>query len=153
MIDSLRPKLNSVPGIRAMLVNPPPINIGGRRARSLYQLTLQATDTDQLYEAADALEQQMRQLPGLTDVSSDLQLKNSELQIAIDRDRALTLGVSPRQIERTLYNYFGEPDGLDDLCPQRPVQRDHGGAAALQGRRRGPGEASISARTRAAWCP
>ncbi len=107
VIDSLRPKLNSVPGIRAMLVNPPPINIGGRRARSLYQLTLLATDTGQLYEAADALEQQMRQLPGLTDVSSDLQLKNSELQIAIDRGRALTLGVSPRQIERTLFNYFG----------------------------------------------
>ena len=40
VIDSLRPKLNSVPGIRAMLVNPPPINVGGRRARSLYQLTL-----------------------------------------------------------------------------------------------------------------
>jgi HAE1 family hydrophobic/amphiphilic exporter-1 len=107
VIDSLRPKLNSVPGIRAMLVNPPPINIGGRRARSLYQLTLLATDTGQLYEAAGALEQQMRQLPGLTDVSSDLQLKNTELQIAIDRGRALTLGVSPRQIERTLFNYFG----------------------------------------------
>jgi hydrophobic/amphiphilic exporter-1 (mainly G- bacteria), HAE1 family len=107
VIDNLRPKLNSVPGIRAMLVNPPPINVGGRRARSLYQLTLLATDTGQLYEAASALELQMRQIPGLTDVSSDLQLKNSELQIVIDRGRALTLGVSPRQIERTLFNYFG----------------------------------------------
>jgi HAE1 family hydrophobic/amphiphilic exporter-1 len=108
VVDSLRPKLNAVPGIRAMLVNPPPINIGGRRARSLYQLTLQATDTVQLYGAATALEQQMRQLPGLTDVSSDLQLKNSELQIAIDRNQALTFGVTPRQIEKTLYNFFGD---------------------------------------------
>ncbi len=107
VINSLRPKLSAVPGIRAMLVNPPPINIGGRRARSLYQLTLQATDTAQLYAAAGTLEQQMRQLPGLTDVSSDLQLKNSEMQIAIDRERALTLGVTPRQIERTLYNFYG----------------------------------------------
>ncbi|RPH42281.1 MAG: efflux RND transporter permease subunit [Desulfobulbaceae bacterium] len=107
VIDSLRPRLNSVPGIRAMLVNPPPINIGGRRARSLYQLTLQATDTIQLYEAAGTLEGGMRQLPGLTDISSDLQLKNSELQIEIDRNRALSLGVSPRQIEKTLYNFYG----------------------------------------------
>ena len=108
VIASLRPKLNAVPGIRAMLVNPPPINVGGRRARSLYQLTLQAADTNQLYAAATALEGQMRQLTELTDVSSDLQLKNSELQIAIDRERAIMLGVSPRQIEKTLYNYFGE---------------------------------------------
>ena len=107
VIDSLRPKLNAVPGIRAMLVNPPPINIGGRRARSLYQLTLQASDTVQLYGAASSLERQMRQLPGLTDVSSDLQLKNSEMQIEIDRSRALMLGISPRQIERTLYNFYG----------------------------------------------
>ncbi len=107
VIDALRPKLNSVPGIRAMLVNPPPINIGGRRARSLYQLTLQATDTVQLYEAAGTLERQMQQIPSLTDVSSDLQLKNSEMQMAIDRERALALGVSPRQIERTLFNFYG----------------------------------------------
>ena len=108
VIAGLRPQLNTVPGIRAMLVNPPPINIGGRRARSLYQLTLQATDTGQLYRTAEALEQRMRQLPGLTDVSSDLQLKNSELQLEIDRDRALLLGVSPRRIENSLYNFYGD---------------------------------------------
>ena len=107
VIAYLRPQLNTVPGIRAMLVNPPPINIGGRRARSLYQLTLQATDTVLLYRTGAALEMEMRQLPGLTDVSSDLQLKNSELQIEIDRDQALLLGVSPRRIENSLYNFYG----------------------------------------------
>ena len=108
VIAALRPQLNTVPGIRAMLVNPPPINIGGRRARSLYQLTLQGTDTNQLYRTGEELEQRMRQLPGLTDVSSDLQLKNAELQIQIDRDRALLLGVSPRRIENSLYNFYGD---------------------------------------------
>ena len=108
VIADLRPQLNTVPGIRAMLVNPPPINIGGRRARSLYQLTLQGTDTDQLYRTGEELEQRMRQLPGLTDVSSDLQLKNAEMQIQIDRDRALLLGVSPRRIENSLYSFYGD---------------------------------------------
>ena len=107
IINTLRPKLNSLPGIRTMLVNPPPINLTGRRVRSLYQLTLQSTDTRQLYEVAGKLERDMKQLPNLTDVSSDLQLKNSELRIEIDRERALTLGVSPRIIENSLYNFFG----------------------------------------------
>jgi len=139
VITALRPKLNTVPGIRAMLVNPPPINIGGRRARSLYQLTLQAVDTGQLYRQAESLEQQMRQLPAITDVSSDLQLKNSELQIAIDRDRALLLGVSPRQIERSLYDFYGgrsvstiyaPNDQYDVIMEVKPQYQDDAGDLA-----------------------
>ena len=139
VIAALRPKLNAVPGIRAMLVNPPPINVGGRRARSLYQLTLQATDTGQLYRTAQDLEQQMRQLPAITDVSSDLQLKNSELQVTIDRDRALLLGVSPRQIERSLYDFYGgrsvstiyaANDQYDVIMEVKPQYQDDAGDLA-----------------------
>lgn len=110
LILSLRPKLNSVPGIRAMLVNPLPINIGGRRSRSLYQLTLQGIDTDRLYATARTLERMMLDTPNLIDVSSDLQMDNPELMVEIDRNRALLLGVSPQQIEDTLYSAFGERD-------------------------------------------
>ncbi|MCL1980813.1 MAG: efflux RND transporter permease subunit, partial [Proteobacteria bacterium] len=97
----------TVPGIRAMLVNPLPINIGGRRSRSLYQLTLQGIDTDKLYATARTLEQIMLDSPDLIDVSSDLQMDNPELRLDIDRDRALLIGVSPKQIEDTLYSAFG----------------------------------------------
>ncbi|MCL2791214.1 MAG: efflux RND transporter permease subunit [Desulfobulbus sp.] len=107
VILALRPKLNAVPGIRAMLVNPLPINIGGRRSRSLYQLTLQGIDTDKLYAAGRTLQRVMLDTPDLIDVSSDLQMDNPELRVEIDRDRALLLGVSPRQIEDTLYSAFG----------------------------------------------
>ncbi len=65
MIAELRPKLNRVPGIRAMLVNPPPINVGGRRSRSQYQLSLQGADTPAIYAAADQLERMMRDNPEL----------------------------------------------------------------------------------------
>jgi HAE1 family hydrophobic/amphiphilic exporter-1 len=107
VIDELRPKLNRVPGIRAMLVNPPPIRVGGRQSRSLYQLTLQSTDIEQLYVYADKLEQQMRKLDYLQDVSSDMQLKNPQLNVDIDRDQAILLGVTPQQIEDTLYSAYG----------------------------------------------
>ena len=108
VIAELRPELNSVPGIRAMPINRPTINIGGRRARSLYQLTLQGLDLDSLYSSARKLELVLRDQPNLLDVSSDLQLENPELHVRIDRDRALLLGVSPRQIEDTLYGAFGK---------------------------------------------
>ncbi len=110
IIQQLRPKLNTIPGIRAMLVNPLPITIGGRRSRSLYQLTLQGIDTNQLYAVSRKLEQAMLELPGLIDVSSDLQMDNPELNVEIDRNRALLLGVSPERIENTLYSAYGDRD-------------------------------------------
>ena len=62
------------------MTNPPPINLGGRQgARSLYQFTLQDTDTAELYQWAPMLEEKMRELPRLEDVSSDLQLKNPQI--------------------------------------------------------------------------
>jgi HAE1 family hydrophobic/amphiphilic exporter-1 len=110
IIQQLRPKLNTIPGIRAMLVNPLPITIGGRRSRSLYQLTLQGIDTNQLYAVSRKLEQAMLELPALIDVSSDLQMDNPELNVEIDRNRALLLGVSPERIENTLYSAYGDRD-------------------------------------------
>lgn len=108
VINELRPRMNSVPGIRAMLVNPPPINLTGRRVRSLYQLTLQSTDSETLYEEGQRLEREMKGISALTDVSSDLQLKNGELRLKINRDQSLLYGISPQQIEQSLYDYFGE---------------------------------------------
>ena len=108
VIRDLRPQLNTVPGIRAMLVNPLPVNVGGRRSRSLYQLTLQSVDTPALYAAATQLERAMRDNPELTDVSSDLEMANPELRLDIDRDRALLLGVSPERIQDALYSAYGQ---------------------------------------------
>ena len=108
VIRDLRPQLNTVPGIRAMLVNPLPVNVGGRRSRSLYQLTLQSVDTTALYAAATQLERAMRDNPELTDVSSDLEMANPELRLDIDRDRALLLGVSPERIQDALYSAYGQ---------------------------------------------
>ena len=108
VIRDLRPQLNTVPGIRAMLVNPLPVNVGGRRSRSLYQLTLQSVDTPALYAAATQLERAMRDNPELTDVSSDLEMANPELRLDIDRDRALLLGVTPERIQDALYSAYGQ---------------------------------------------
>jgi hydrophobic/amphiphilic exporter-1 (mainly G- bacteria), HAE1 family len=104
---SLTRKLAAVPGIRVFVQNPPVINIGGRASKSEYQFTLQSSDIAALYQGSAALEQRLQSVPGLTDVTSDLQIKNPQVQVAIDRDRAAALGIDVNQIESALYNAYG----------------------------------------------
>jgi HAE1 family hydrophobic/amphiphilic exporter-1 len=107
-IAELRPKVAQVPGIRVYMLNQPPINLGGQQgARSLYQFTLQDTDTTELYQWAPVLEQKMREMPGLEDVNSDLQLKNPQVTVAMDRDKIAALGLTANQVETALYNAYG----------------------------------------------
>jgi HAE1 family hydrophobic/amphiphilic exporter-1 len=107
IINKLRPELAEVPGIRAYLTNPLVINVGGRMTRSLYQFTLLNPDTNELFRYAETLEQKVRAMPEFQDVSSDMQLKNPELHLEINRDQAFTLGVTPMQIETALYGAYG----------------------------------------------
>ncbi len=107
VIEELRPKLAQVPGIRAFVQNPPPIRIGGSLTKSLYQFTLQGPDTDELYRVAPQLEQRLKALPGLQDVTTDLQIRNPELDVQVDRDRAVALGVTAQQVEDALFTAFG----------------------------------------------
>jgi hydrophobic/amphiphilic exporter-1 (mainly G- bacteria), HAE1 family len=107
VIQEMRPKLAAVPGITVFLRNDPPIRIGGMQSKSLYQFTLQAADTSMLYRASQDFLQKMRVLPGLLDVTSDLQIKNPQVNVVIDRDKASTLGVSATQVEDALYSAYG----------------------------------------------
>jgi len=107
VINELRGKLAAVPGIRVYLQNPPPIRIGGQLTKSQYQYTLQGPDTGELYAIAPQLEARMRQIPGLVDVNSDLQIKNPQINVEIDRDKAAVLGVTPAAVEDALYSAYG----------------------------------------------
>jgi HAE1 family hydrophobic/amphiphilic exporter-1 len=108
LIQELREKLAVVPGIRVFMQIPPPIRIGGTLTKSQYQFTLQSPDTDALYSSATAMETEMRRLPGLQDVTSDLQIKNLQARILIDRDKASALGVTATQVEDALYTAYGQ---------------------------------------------
>jgi hydrophobic/amphiphilic exporter-1 (mainly G- bacteria), HAE1 family len=107
IIESLRPQLNALPSIKTYLQNPPLIRIGGMQSRSLYQYTLQSPDLDQLYRVGADFEKRMRTIPGLVDVSSDLQLNNPEVTVKINRDLASSLNVTPDLIEDALYAAYG----------------------------------------------
>jgi HAE1 family hydrophobic/amphiphilic exporter-1 len=107
VIQNLRPKLAQVPGIRAFLQNPPAISVGGRVTKSQYQYTLQGTDVEELYRVAPQVAVAVQALPGFIDVTTDLQLRNPQVNIDLNRDQAASMGVSAEQIEDALYSAYG----------------------------------------------
>jgi hydrophobic/amphiphilic exporter-1 (mainly G- bacteria), HAE1 family len=123
IMAELRPKLAQVPGVRVYMVNQPPINLGGQQgARSLYQFTLQDTDTSELYHWAPIFETKLRELPGIEDVSSDLQIKNPQVQVEMDRDKISALGLNVNQVETALYNAYGTRQVSQIYAPNNQYQ-------------------------------
>jgi len=106
VVRELRPTLAQVPGIKAFVQNVPVIRLG-QLTKSLYQFTLQGPDTTELFEWAPKVEDKIKSLPGLVDVTSDLQITQPQVTVQIDRNRASALGVSAQSIENTLYDAYG----------------------------------------------
>ena len=121
-IQALRPKLAQVSGIRAYMQNPPPIQIGGLMTKSMYQYTLQSPDTDELFKTAPQLADRIRELPGFQDVTTDLQIKNPQISVQIDRDKASTLGISANQIESALCDAYASQQISTIYAPNNQYQ-------------------------------
>ncbi|MEI7901821.1 MAG: efflux RND transporter permease subunit [bacterium] len=122
IVQRLRPKLATIPGIRAYPQVPQTLQIGGRMSKSQYQYTLQGPDISALNRAADAMLERMQGLPGFQDITSDMQLKNPELNVLIDRDRASSMGVSAAAVENTLLNAYSSSQVSTIFTPNNQYQ-------------------------------
>ncbi|MBA4387974.1 MAG: acriflavine resistance protein B [Verrucomicrobia bacterium] len=107
IVQQLRRSVASIPGLRVFIQVPPMIQAGGRSTKSQYQYTLQGSDVEDLYRVANALAGRLRNFKELQDVTTDAQLKNPVLDVKINRDLASTLGLSPAQIQGSLYAAYG----------------------------------------------
>ncbi len=83
------------------------INVGGRFSKSQYQYTIQGTDLAELQRLAPEIEARIRKLPGLQDVTSDLEVDNPQVFVDINREKAAALNVTADAIRDTLYSAFG----------------------------------------------
>ncbi len=117
MVQSLTRELSGIPGVQVFVQNPPSIRIGGRGSKTLYQYTLQGHDVNTLYSSAQQLATAMRQLPMLTDVTSDLQNKNPVVNVKIDREKSAMLGVNPMLIMRAMANAYSEQQASTIYTP------------------------------------
>ncbi len=106
-VRELRPKLANVLGAKVFVQNVPAIRIGGQLTKSPYQYVMRSANSEELYHWAPIVEQKLRSLPGLLDVTSDLQITQPQVRVEIEREKASALGVSPQQIEAALNNAYG----------------------------------------------
>jgi multidrug efflux pump len=108
VINRLRPKLTSVPGATVFLQAGQDLRIGGRQSNAQFQYTIQSDSLDDLVKWGPQLLQQMRKLPGFTDVNTDQQNSGLQASLVYDRDTASRLGITPQLIDNTLYQSFGQ---------------------------------------------
>jgi hydrophobic/amphiphilic exporter-1 (mainly G- bacteria), HAE1 family len=127
IIEELRPKMNRIPGIRVSLTNPPAIRIGGgpgggRGGGGAYQIALQDPDTEELYRVAPEFEANLREIPGLQDVNSDLQLRTPQLTVDLDREQIAQLGLTVDQVQSALSSAYAARQVSQIFAPDDEYQ-------------------------------
>lgn len=105
--QQLRAATAGIPGVRVFPTVPPSIRLGSRGSSSVYQYTLYGTDLQELYRTTPLVLERVREVPGIIDVSSDLQITSPQLIIDIDRDKTSSLGLNAQQVQEALYSAFG----------------------------------------------
>jgi multidrug efflux pump len=108
IIGRLRPKLAQIEGLTLFLQAAQDVRVGGRLARTQYQYTLQDADLEELRTWGPKVVERLRKLPQLKDVNTDQQTAGLELTLDLDRDSASRLGITPAQVDATLYDAFGQ---------------------------------------------
>ena len=164
VIARLRANARQVPGMQAFFQPIQNLNIGGRISKSQYQYVMQSGDTESLYRLAPEMRDRIEKLPGLLDVTTDLYIKNPQMTVDIDREKAAVYGITVDQVRNQLYNAYGsrqvgtiympsndyqiilevqpqfrvDPSDLSKLYMKTAEQRDHsavgGGQAGADGR-------------------
>ncbi|MFN3658961.1 MAG: efflux RND transporter permease subunit [Pseudolabrys sp.] len=107
VIARLRRDANVVPGIQIFFQPIQNINLGGRLNKSQYQYTLTSNDTEALYHAAPLMREKIGRAQGLLDVTTDLYIKNPQVTVEVDREKAGVYGLTIDQVRQELYNAFG----------------------------------------------
>ena len=107
VMQRLRGAVRAAAGINVFFQNVQNINIGAVQSRALWQYTLQSGDFAELRDTTTKIEARIRQVAGIVDVSSDLQINGRQASIEIDRDRAARLGLTVDQVRSRLYSAYG----------------------------------------------
>lgn len=108
VIDQLRLTFADEAGLQVTLQAVQDIGVGGRQSAGQYQFTLSADNRSALEAAASRVQDAMRKVSLITDVSSDLMDGSVKAQVEIDRVAAARLDVSVQAIDQALYDAFGQ---------------------------------------------
>jgi HAE1 family hydrophobic/amphiphilic exporter-1 len=122
VIQRLRVTANTVPGMQVTFQNVQNINITGRVAKSEYQYSLQSSDTVALFKAAPEMRERIAKVEGVRDVNTDLYIKNPQMNVEIDREKAGVYGITIDQIRQEMFNAFGARQVASIYTPTNDFQ-------------------------------
>ena len=108
VITRLQKHLQPVSGIRLFLSPVQDLRVGGRQSNGTYQYTMVADSSANLKTWSQKLTDALNANPKLQNVDSDLAENGVESYLTIDRDAASRVGISPLDVDNTLYDAFGQ---------------------------------------------
>ncbi len=108
VVDRLRPKMMSVPGVTVFMSAGQDLQIGGRRSNAQYQYTIQSENLADLVKWGPQLYRKLKTLGDLTDVNTDQQNSGLEASLIYDRATMSRLGITPQLMDSSLYQAFGQ---------------------------------------------
>ncbi len=122
IIQRLRAATSVVPGMVTYYQNVQNLNVTGRASKSEFQYTLQSSNTEALYRLADEMKAKIAKVPGLRDVNSDLYIKNPQMGVEIDREKAGIYGITIDQIRQEMFDAFGTRQVASIYTPTNDYQ-------------------------------
>ena len=108
VILRLQPQLASVAGITLFMQPVQDLSVDDRVSRTQFQYTLEDASADELNEFAPRMLEKLKELPELRDVASDRQVGGLRAKVVFDRQTAYRLGITPSEIDQTLYDAYGQ---------------------------------------------
>ncbi|MES2886671.1 MAG: efflux RND transporter permease subunit [Pseudomonadota bacterium] len=122
VLESLRKRSRTVPGVAVFLRPVQNLQLGGRQSKARYQYTLQSVSADALNEWANKLQEALRADDAFRDVTSDSQNRGLQASLKIDADRAAVLGVTMLDVRSALYSAFGDRQVSTIYTPSNSYQ-------------------------------
>jgi multidrug efflux pump len=112
LMSRLQPQLDQVEGIDFYMQPVQDLTVQDIVSRTQYQYTMEDPDPVELRVWSAKFLEKLKTLPQLRDVATDDQAGGLQTKLVIDRETASRLGITPAQIDNTLYDAFGQREIL-----------------------------------------
>jgi multidrug efflux pump len=108
VIRRLKSSLAKVEGISLYMQPVQDISVEDIVSRTEYQYSLQDPSAEELSAYSSQFLDRLKRLPELADVAGDLQTQGRQAALTFDRQTASRLGITPQNIDDSLYDSFGQ---------------------------------------------
>ena len=108
VIARLRKPLARIAGVQSYLIPQEDLRTGGRQSASDYDFVLSGDDLQELQLWSQTLENKLKTIPQLTDISSDQDKAGPEADVVVDRAAASRMNVPMSAIDEALNNSFAQ---------------------------------------------